>query len=77
MKIASKDLCTFTGVYRAIYMGPCHRSYILLIRKFQTSEMLDKWSPLSKLSDIKFSHYPDGRYIFFHLYKNPPVRDTY
>ena len=34
--------------------------------------MLDKWSPTSKLSDIKFSHYPDGRY-FFHLYENPPV----
>ena len=26
--------------------------------------MLDKWGPTSKLSDIKLSHYPDGRYIF-------------
>ena len=41
----SKDFCTFTGVYTAIYMGPCRRSYILLVRKFQTSAMLDKWSP--------------------------------
>ena len=46
-------------------MGPCCRSYILLVRKFQISEMLDKWSPAYKLSDIKLSHYPDGRYIFF------------
>ena len=61
----SKDFCTFTGVYTAIYMGPCRRSYILLVRKFRTSEMLDKWGPTSKLSDIKLSHYPDGRYIFF------------
>ena len=48
-------------------MGRCRRSYILLVRKFRTSEMLDKWSPTSKLSDIKLFHYPDGRY-FFHLY---------
>ena len=27
--------------------------------------MLGKWSPISKLSDIKFSHHPDGRYTFF------------
>ena len=27
--------------------------------------MLDKLSPTSKLSDIKFSNYPDGRYTFF------------
>ena len=64
MKIISKDFCTFTGVDIAIYMGPCRKSYILLVRKFWTSEMLDKWSPASKLSDIKLSHIPDGRHIF-------------
>ena len=26
--------------------------------------MLDKWSSTSKLSNIKLSHIPDGRYIF-------------
>ena len=51
----SKNFCTFTGVYITIYMGPCRRSYILLVRKFQTSEMLDKWSSTSKLSGIKLS----------------------
>ena len=65
MKIISKDFCTFSVVYIAIYMGPCRRSYILLVRKFRTSEMLEKWSPTSKLSDIKLSHIPDCRYIFF------------
>ena len=65
MKIISKDFCTFTGVFTAIYMGPCRKSYILLVRKFWNSEMLNKWSPTSKLSDIKLSHIPDGRYIFF------------
>ena len=64
MKIVSKDFCTFTGVYIAIYMGPYHRSCIVLVWKFQTSEMLDKWSPTFKLSHIKLSHYPDSRYIF-------------
>ena len=49
----------------AIYMGPCRRSYILLVRKFRTSEMLDKWSPTSKVLDIKLYHIADGRYIFF------------
>ena len=29
--------------------------------------MLDKWSPTSKLSEIKLFHYPDCRYIFFSL----------
>ena len=65
MKIVSKDFCAFTGVYIAIYIGPYRRSYILLVRKFQTSEMMDKWSPTSKLSDIKLSRIPDDRYIFF------------
>ena len=65
MKIFSKDFCKFTGYYLAIYLGPCRRSYILLVRKFRTSEMLGKWSPTSKVSDIKLSHYPNGRYIFF------------
>ena len=46
-------------------MGPCRRSYILFVRKFWTSEMFGKWSPTSKLSDIKLSHYPDRWYIFF------------
>ena len=64
MKIISKDFCAFTGVYIAIYMDPCRNSYIILIRKFRTSEMLDKWSPTSKLLDIKLSHIPDDRYIF-------------
>ena len=73
MKIASKDFCTLTAVCIAIYIGPCRRSYILLVREFQTSKMLGKWSPTSKLSGIKLSHYLDGRYIFFHLYENPPV----
>ena len=41
------------------------RPYILLVRKFRTSEMLDKWSLTSKLFDIKLSHIPDVRYIFF------------
>ena len=58
-------------------MGPFRRSYILLVQKSQTTEMLDKWSPTSKLSDIKFYHYPDGRYIFLFLFKNPLVRHTY
>ena len=65
MKFVSKDFCTFTGVYTAAYAGPSHRSYILLVRNFWISEMLGKWSPISKLSDIKFSHHPDGRYTFF------------
>ena len=65
MKIFSKDFCTFTGVYVAIYMGPCRRSYILLVQKFRTSEMLDKWSPTSKVSVIKLSHYPHGQYNFW------------
>ena len=65
MKIISKDLCTFTSVYIAIYTGPCRKSYILLVRKFWTSEIFDKWSPTSKLSDIKLSHIPDGQYNFF------------
>ena len=65
MKIFSKDFGTFTGVYVAIDMGPCHRSYILLVQKFRTSEMLDKWSPTSKVSVIKLSHYPDGQYNFW------------
>ena len=64
MKIVSKDFCTFTGVYIAIYMGPCRRSCIILVWKFRTSEMLEKWSPTSKLSHIKLSNYPDSRYIF-------------
>ena len=65
MKIISKDLCTFTSLFIAIYMGPCRKSYILLVRKFWTSEILDKWSPRSNLSDIKLSHIPNGQYIFF------------
>ena len=65
MKIVSKDFCIFTGVYIAIYMGPCRGSYILLVRKFRTSEMLDKWGPTSKLSDIKLLHIPNDWYIFF------------
>ena len=73
MKIASKDFCTLTAVYIAIYMGPCRRPYIPLVREFQTSKMLGKCSPTSKLSGIKLSHYLDGRYIFFHLYESPPV----
>ena len=58
------DFCTFTGVYTAIYMGSCRRTYILLAQKFQTSEMLHKWSPTSTLSDMKFPHNPSSRYIF-------------
>ena len=46
-------------------MGPCRRSYILFVQKFRTSEMLVKWSPISKLPDIKLSQIPDSRYIFF------------
>ena len=65
MKIVSKNFCTFAGVYTAIHMSSCCRSYNLLVQKFWTSEMLDKWSPTSKLSDVKFSHYSDGRHIFF------------
>ena len=65
MNIVSKDFCSFTGVFIAIYMGPCRRFYILLVQKFRTSEMLDKWSPTYKLSDVKLSHCPDGWYIFF------------
>ena len=71
MKIVSKDFHKFTGVYTAIYMDPCRRSYILLVRKFRTSKMLDKWSPTSKLSNIKCSHYLDGRYIFFSCTRTP------
>ena len=65
IKIVSKDFCTFTGVYTAIYVGPCCRSYVLFARKRRISEMLGKLSPTFKLYDIKFSHYPDGRYTFF------------
>ena len=68
MKIVSKDFCIFTGVYIAIYVGQCCKSYILLFRKFQTSEMLDKWKlekSTSKLSDIKLPHIPDGQYFIF------------
>ena len=64
MKIFPKDFCTFTGVYVAIYIGPC------LVRKFRTSEMFDNWSPTSKLSDMKLSHYPDGQYIVFICTRN-------
>ena len=71
MKIVSKDFHKFTGVYTAIYMDPCRRSYILLVRKFRTSKLLDKWSPTSKLSNIKCSHYLDGRYIFFSCTRTP------
>ena len=71
MEIVPKDFCTFTGVYTAIYIGLCRRSYILLVRKFRTSKMLDKWSPTSKLSNIKCSHYLDGRYIFFSCTRTP------
>ena len=46
-------------------MDRCRRSYMLLVRKFRTSEMLDKWRPTSKLPDIKLFHYPDYRYIVF------------
>ena len=77
MKIISKNFWIFTGVFTAIYMGPCRKSYTLLARKFRTSEILDKWSLISKLSDIKLSHIPDVRYIFFHLFENPPVCHTY
>ena len=45
-------------------MGPCRRSYILLVRKLRTFKMLDEWIPTSKLSDIKLSLMPDNRYIF-------------
>ena len=72
MKIVSKDLCTFKGFYTAIYIGPCRRSYILLVQKFRISEMLDKWSPTPKLSNIKFPIIQTVD-IFYHLYENPPV----
>ena len=42
MKIVSKDFCTFLGVYIAIYMGLCCKSYILLVPKFRTSKLLIK-----------------------------------
>ena len=57
-------------------MGLCCRSFILLVQKFRTSEMLEKWSTTSKLCDVKLSHTLDSRYIF-HLHENPPVRHTY
>ena len=38
----SKYFCMFTGVYIAIYVGPCRRSYNVRVRKFWTSKMLDK-----------------------------------
>ena len=63
-------------------MCPCHGSYILLVRKFRTSEMLDEWSTTSKLSNIKLSHIPDGRYIYiFYFYETRlsalPVFDVF
>ena len=73
MKVISKGFCKFTGVYIAIYMGPCRKSYFLLVRKFRASVMLDKWSPTFKLSDIKLFHIPDGRYIFS-LAREPTCR---
>ena len=71
MKIVSKDFCLLTGVCIAIYMWPCRRSYIPPVQKFRTSKMLNNWSPIFKLSDIKLSQIPDGRY------ENAPVRYTY
>ena len=64
MKIVSKDFCTLAGVYIAIYMGPCRRSSIVLVWKFRTSKMLDKWSPTYKLSHIKLSYYQNSQYFF-------------
>ena len=71
----NEDFYTFTGVYTAIYMGSRCRSYILHVQKCQTSEMLDEWSPTSKLSDIKLSHIPDGWNIYL-LHENLPVCHT-
>ena len=34
-------------------MGSCRKSYIVLVRKFRTSKMLDNWSSTSKLSTSK------------------------
>ena len=64
MKIVFKDFCLFTSVNIPIYMGSYRRSYIILVWKFQTSQMLEKWSRTSKLSHIKLYHYPDSQYIF-------------
>ena len=64
IKIVSKRFSTFTGYYIVIYMGPCRGSYILLGQKFRTSKMLEKWSPKSKLSEIKMPYYLKDRYIF-------------
>ena len=45
-------------------MGSYRRPCIILVWKFQTSQMLEKWSRTSKLSHIKLYHYPDSQYIF-------------
>ena len=63
-KLLNED-CTFTGVYRVIYMAPSHRFYIQFVQKFQTSEMLDKLSLIFKVSNNKLSRYPDSQYILF------------
>ena len=58
---ANKDFC----VYIAIYISPRCNSYILLVREFWTSKMLDEWSPTSKLLATKLSQILDNWYIFF------------
>ena len=70
MKIVSKDFCTFTGVYIAIYMGPCRSSCTILSENF---ELLKCWinevphpsSPISNCPTIQTVG------IFFPLVQEP------
>ena len=54
MKIVSKDFCTFSGVYIAIYMGPCRRFYILLVQNFELPKC---WT-----SEVPYSSHPISNY---------------
>ena len=68
MKIVSKDFCTFTGVYIAIYMGQCRRSCIILVGnvlKCWKNEVPHPSSPISNCPTIQTVG------IFFPLVREP------
>ena len=69
----------FLYIYRRLYShlyGPMSQVLHPTCPKISNFQMLDEWSPTSKLSDIKLSHIPDDWYIFFYLHENPPVCHT-
>ena len=77
MKIVSEDFCIFTGVSTAIYIGPCRRSYILLVRKI--SNFQNTGQVKSNIQAVRYQFFPLSRrsIYFFHLYENLSVRHTY